>query len=53
MYRPTLGMTVIPSYARGATDYWIDPPAGTPIPKGAAGIREWPTTPAPSKKSVA
>lgn len=51
MYRPTIGLTVIPTYARGGTDYWIDPPAGMPTPPGAARVRDWPTT--PSKTSAA
>ncbi len=41
MWRPTIDATVIPTYSRGATDYWIDPPAGTPVPKGAASVRDW------------
>lgn len=41
MWRPTIDATVIPTYSRGATDFWVDPPAGTPVPKGPAGIREW------------
>ncbi len=41
MWRPTIDATVIPTYSRGATDFWVDPPAGTPAPKGPAGIREW------------
>ena len=41
MWRPTIDATVIPTYSRGATDYWIDPPAGTPVPGGAAGVRDW------------
>lgn len=27
MYRPTMDATVIPSYARGAPSYWVNPPA--------------------------
>ncbi|AYJ84788.1 hypothetical protein D3Y57_01455 (plasmid) [Sphingomonas paeninsulae] len=54
MYRPTIDATVIPSYARRGTNYWIDSPAGTPTPAGTAGVRDWPTTSAPnSKKSIA
>jgi hypothetical protein len=60
MYRPTIDATVIPSYARRGTNYWIDPPAGTPTPPGKAGVRDWPDTPVPtshknatSKKSIA
>jgi fructose 5-dehydrogenase small subunit len=41
MWRPTIDATVIPTYSRGATDFWIDPPAGTPVPTGAAGVRDW------------
>lgn len=41
MWRPTIDATVIPTYSRGATDFWVDPPAGTPAPKGPAGSREW------------
>jgi hypothetical protein len=53
MYRPTIDATVIPSYARRGTNYWIDPPAGTPTPPGKTGVRDWPTVPASTpKKSV-
>lgn len=41
MWRPTIDATVIPTYSRGATDFWINPPEGTPAPKGAAGVSEW------------
>lgn len=41
MWRPTIDATVIPTYSRGATDFWIMPPEGTPVPKGAAGIADW------------
>lgn len=27
MYEPTIDATVIPSYSRGATNYWAEPPA--------------------------
>lgn len=27
MYQPTIDATVIPSYSRGHTNYWIDPPS--------------------------
>lgn len=27
MYQPTIDATVVPSYARGATNYWVNPPA--------------------------
>ncbi len=41
MWRPTIDATVIPTYSRGKTDFWVQPPAGTPVPKGPAGVPEW------------
>ncbi|WBO23992.1 sugar dehydrogenase complex small subunit [Sphingomonas abietis] len=41
MWRPTIDATVIPTYSRGGTDFWIDPPEGTPTPKGAASVSQW------------
>ncbi|MBT0667350.1 hypothetical protein HT136_03080 [Novosphingobium profundi] len=41
MWRPTIDATVIPTYARGGTDFWVQPPAGTPEPRGPQGIAEW------------
>ena len=41
MWRPTIDATVIPTYSRGATDYWIDPPPGVPVPDGTAAVRDW------------
>jgi fructose 5-dehydrogenase small subunit len=41
MWRPTIDNTVIPTFARGKTDYWIAPPAGTPAPKGPQGQPAW------------
>lgn len=43
MYRPTIDATVIPTYARGRTDFWVDPPAGTPVPAGPSGDPAWPS----------
>jgi hypothetical protein len=39
MWRPTAGLMVIPTYSLGATNYWVDPPAGTVIPKNT--VRDW------------
>jgi hypothetical protein len=39
MWRPTAGLMVIPTYSLGATNYWVDPPAGTAIPKNIK--RDW------------
>lgn len=41
MWRPTIDSTVIPTYARGGTDFWVRPPAGTPAARGPRGIAEW------------
>lgn len=41
MWRPTVDATIIPTYARGGTDYWVKPPAGTPAPKGPQGNPDW------------
>jgi hypothetical protein len=41
MWRPTIDATIIPTYARGRTDFWVQPPAGTPIPKGPQGVAAW------------
>jgi hypothetical protein len=41
MWRPTIDMTVIPTFARGGTDYWVAPPAGIPTPPGASGQPDW------------
>jgi fructose 5-dehydrogenase small subunit len=41
MWRPTIDATIIPTYARGGTDYWVKPPAGTPVPKGPQGNPAW------------
>jgi hypothetical protein len=41
MWRPTIDSTVIPTYARGGTDFWVRPPAGTPAARGPQGIAEW------------
>jgi hypothetical protein len=41
MYEPTIDATVRPSYARGGTDYWIDPPSFVTVPQMPAGIRSW------------
>jgi len=41
MWRPTIDATVIPTYARGGTDFWVRPPAGTPASRGPQGIAEW------------
>lgn len=41
MWRPTIDATVIPTFARGGTDYWIQPPAGTPVPNGRKGQPDW------------
>jgi hypothetical protein len=41
MWRPTIDATIIPTYARGGTDYWVKPPAGTPTPKGPQGNPVW------------
>lgn len=41
MWRPTIDATVIPTYARGGTDYWIRPPEGTPTPTGKPGVPTW------------
>lgn len=41
MWRPTIDATVIPTFARGGTDYWIKPPAGTPVPAGPKGQPDW------------
>jgi hypothetical protein len=41
MWRPTIDATIIPTYARGGTDYWVKPPAGTPAPKGPQGNPAW------------
>ncbi len=41
MWRPTLDATIIPTFARGGTDYWVKPPAGTPVPPGPQGRPEW------------
>ncbi len=27
MYEPTIDVTIVPTYARGKTDYWVTPPA--------------------------
>ena len=50
MWRPTIDNTVIPTFARGGTDYWVQPPAGIPVPKGPQGQPEWQGS-APSPKS--
>lgn len=50
MWRPTIDVTVIPTFARGKTDYWVAPPAGIPTPPGAAGQPEWQGS-APSPQS--
>ncbi len=41
MWRPTIDATVIPTYARGGTNFWVNPPAGTPVPRGPRSIPEW------------
>ena len=41
MWRPTIDATVIPTYARGGTDYWVNPPEGTPKPAGKPGVSTW------------
>lgn len=53
MWRPTIDNTVIPTFARGKTDYWIEPPAGTPAPKGPQGQPSWQASNTPPTSSKA
>jgi hypothetical protein len=53
MWRPTIDNTVIPTFARGGTDYWIKPPAGTPVPKGPQGQPAWQGSASSPKSSKA
>ena len=41
MYEPTIDATVRPTYARGAPDYWIDPPPFVTAPPGPPGLKSW------------
>lgn len=53
MWRPTIDNTVIPTFARGATDYWVQPPLGTPVPKGPQGQPAWQGSASSPKSSKA
>jgi fructose 5-dehydrogenase small subunit len=53
MWRPTIDNTVIPTFARGKTDYWIEPPSGTATPKGPQGQSAWQGSASSSKSSKA
>jgi hypothetical protein len=49
MWRPTIDATVIPTYSRGQTDFWVQAPAGTPAPRGAVSVPEWRASKSSSK----